>query len=485
MFSALHPGMRTGRPSPRGRTSARAEQRTLERSNAEDTTSEARRNTRAVLSVVEALTHATTADEVVAAALAAVRSAFDCAYGSWWQLDARDHVLRFAFDSGAATEELRRVSRDARVGEGEGLAGRAWETRDLYFVQDLRAMRDCPRAAVAERAGIRSGVCLPIIVDGTVRGTMDFFSPDVVQPSEERLSVLRGVATLVSSAIDRQEHIDASNRVTTRVRTVLEKITESARGVASAGDELRAASQQMRANADETSAQATAVSSTAAQVSGNVTTVATGTEEMASSIREIAESASNAARVASTAVRVVEQTNATVAALSESSAQIGKVVKMITAIAQQTNLLALNATIEAARAGEAGKGFAVVANEVKELAKETAKATEEIEQKIDAIQADTRGAVDAMAQVNGIIHQISDLQNTIASAVEEQTATTNEIGRHVGEAARGASSIAETITAVARTALGTTAGAEAVERAAGDLAHMGASLELIVSEATL
>src|SRR5437868_14229072 len=163
---------------------------------------------------------------------------------------------------------------------------------------------------------------------------------------------------------------------------------------------------------------------------------------MNASIREIAKNASEAARVAGTAVKVAETTNGTIAQLGVSSAEIGQVTKAITSIAQQTNLLALNATIEAARAGEAGKGFAVVANEVKELAKETARATEDIGQKIEAIQRDAHGAVQAIAQIGAIIHQIDDIQNTIASAVEEQTATTAEMGRNVGEAATRSSEIA-------------------------------------------
>ena len=223
------------------------------------------------------------------------------------------------------------------------------------------------------------------------------------------------------------------------------------------------------------------VSAAAEQVSKNVQTVATGTEEMGASIKEIAKSVQDAAKVAATAVRAAETTNATISKLGDSSAEIGKVIKVITSIAQQTNLLALNATIEAARAGEAGKGFAVVANEVKELAKETAKATEYISQKIEAIQSETKMAVDAIAEIGTVINKISDYQNTIASAVEEQTATTNEISRNVTEAARGSTEIAQNITGVATSARSTSAGAHDTQKAAGELSRMAAELQSIVT----
>ena len=148
-------------------------------------------------------------------------------------------------------------------------------------------------------------------------------------------------------------------------------------------------------------------------------------------------------------------------------------IKVITSIAQQTNLLALNATIEAARAGEAGKGFAVVANEVKELAKQTAKATEDISRKIEAIQGDTHGAVEAIGQIGKIINQINDIQNTIASAVEEQTATTGEISRNVAEAAKGSTEIAQNITGVAQAAREHDRGRGQHQQAADELARHG------------
>ncbi len=266
------------------------------------------------------------------------------------------------------------------------------------------------------------------------------------------------------------------------LQTLLRQVSESATVLASAARELTSVSQQMAANAEQTATQANVAAAAAEQVSSNVATVATGTEEMGASIKEIAKSANDAARVATTAVKVAGTTNAIVGKLGESSAEIGNVIKVITSIAQQTNLLALNATIEAARAGEAGKGFAVVANEVKELAKQTAKATEDISRKIEAIQGDTKGAVEAIAEIGKIINQINDIQNTIASAVEEQTATTGEISRNVAEAAQGSNEIAQNISGVAQAARSTTEGASNTKSSADELSRVALDLQKLVSQ---
>jgi methyl-accepting chemotaxis protein len=274
----------------------------------------------------------------------------------------------------------------------------------------------------------------------------------------------------------------AINKMSGSLKRTILAITENAVQVASASEELTAVSQQMSANAEETSAQAKVVSSATAQVSQNLQTVATGAEEMGASIKEIAKNATEAAKVATSAVKVAETANATVSKLGDSSTEIGQVIKVITSIAQQTNLLALNATIEAARAGEAGKGFAVVANEVKELAKETAKATEDISRKIEAIQTDTKAAVEAIASISEVINQVNGISNTIASAVEEQNATTNEMARNVSEAARGSGEITSNIAGVTEAAGSTSRGASDTQKAAQQLVETSRALRDLVGK---
>jgi methyl-accepting chemotaxis protein len=264
------------------------------------------------------------------------------------------------------------------------------------------------------------------------------------------------------------------------LRMSIRSIGQHAQTLAGSAEEFTAVSVQMSTTANGTAQRADEVSASARHVSGNVEALSAAAEEMTASIREIAQHSAEAARIASAAVAKADTTNATVRKLGDSSTGIGQVVQVITSIAEQTNLLALNATIEAARAGDAGKGFAVVANEVKELAKATAQATDEISQKISAIQIDTSEAVIAIGEIGDIIEQINALQTTVAGAVEEQTATTNEISRSVAEAAQGSGEITGNITQVAEDAQDTLRGTHEVHSAAAELAQMAAQLQQLV-----
>jgi methyl-accepting chemotaxis protein len=265
------------------------------------------------------------------------------------------------------------------------------------------------------------------------------------------------------------------------VREVMTAIGDSSTTLASATEELSASAQDMARLADESSAQSAIVASAAGQVSTNVQTVSAGSEQMGASIREIAQNATEATKVAQAATGAAASAHDSVSRLGSSSQEIGKVVKLITSIAEQTNLLALNATIEAARAGEPGKGYAVVAGEVKELASETAKATEDIARRVEAIQADTTGAVAAIGEIGTIIASINDYQLTIASAVEEQTATTNEMSRGVAEAATGSGEIAANITGVATSAATSSEVLSQMGGSVTELARMSADLRERVS----
>ena len=334
----------------------------LERAAVADGQQRDRQDLAAVGAVVREVAAASSRSEAVRLALDSIRRDFGWDYGSCWTIDAG--VLRFAEESGAVGEEFRAVTRTATFKEGVGLAGRAWRTRDLVFVPDLAEVTDCVRAPVAQRAGVRSGVCLPILVHGTVVGTMDFFVTTTLTLSPGRADALTSIAVLLGQALER---IDAADRL------------------AAAGSELVA------------------------------------------SIETVSRNIAAATAVAASGQHLTELANVEVARLGEYSGEIGDVVGVISRIAAQTNLLALNAAIEAARAGEYGRGFAVVANEVKDLANATAAATTDVSHRVATIQELVADVVGSLAGISKAVAEITDTQAVISEVLAEQVKVTHAI----------------------------------------------------------
>lgn len=311
----------------------------------------------AVGDVVREVSTASSRSVALRRALDTIRRDFGWDYGSCWTVEDDGTVLRFAEESGDVGDEFRAVTRSATFREGVGLAGRAWRARDLVFVADLAEVTDCVRAPVAQVAGVRSGVCLPILVHGTVVGTMDFFVTATLTLSPGRADALRSIATLLGQALER---IDAAERLTAAGRELVTSIEKVSTNIAAA---------------------------TAVAVSGQ---------------------------------QLTDAANVEVARLGEYSGEIGDVVDVISRIAGQTNMLALNAAIEAARAGESGRGFAVVAKEVKDLADETARATADVRHRVATIQDLVADVVRSLAGIGDAVSEITDTQAAIGEVLAEQ-----------------------------------------------------------------
>jgi methyl-accepting chemotaxis protein len=390
--------------------------------------------------------------------------------------DAGDLVgwsqTREAVISPIATKVLADIDQLAQRRESKSAAAAADAVADYHSTRTTLVAVIAVGAALALAAGL-------LVARTITRGLRR------VQATAEALA--GGDLTRTADLVSRDEvgrTAAALDGALAELRSVMGSVVASADAVAASSEELSASSAQISAAAEETATQSSVVSTAAEDVSRNVATVAAGAEQMGASIREISQNAAQAAQVAAEGVTEARTATGTIERLGVSSEEIGAVVRTITAIAGQTHLLALNATIEAARAGAAGAGFAVVAHEVKELAQETAKATEDIARRVEAIQGDTGSAVAAIGRISTVISSINDFQLTIASAVEEQTATTTEMARSVQQAASGSTGIAGTISGVSTAAGSTTQALAQTRTAVDELARMAADLRAGVARFT-
>jgi methyl-accepting chemotaxis protein len=398
-------------------------------------------------------------------------------FGSIWFPEKSENNLLCNITYGTINSSFVNKSKDTKFERGIGLVGKAWDKKESFFVTDLKLLSDCPRLDVAKSCSVSSAVAIPLIFNDECLGVLEFIGVKNRNLSAQNQALLQIIGNSfadaylrVLTAIDISENEkrvkailkvvegarngdltlkleddkkDAIGLIAESLkdlfvgfRSNIATIAQNANGLATASDILSQVGNELRAGTAEVSSRVESVSTISSDIENTIVNVVTGTEQMAESIREIARSAAEAASIATQAVRETQLSSEKVTKLGDSSAEIGEVIKVITNIASQTNLLALNATIEAARAGEAGKGFAVVANEVKELAKETAKATDNISRRISAIQSDTKEVVHTINSVREIILRVNDVSNAIASAVEEQNATTTEMNQSVDSAAR-------------------------------------------------
>lgn len=430
-----------------------------------------------VLKVLEKIREAATGAEAVAVAMATIREVLGWTYATYWRFDENARQAIWQSDSGYTEDLPRPFGDEQRTRPGQGLVGRTVESTAPIGTNDLGTLGDEALRARAEKAGLKAVVSVPLWVKGQRLGALVFWHNQTMELTPRLLSALLDVGWMISSAIARE----SMDRLLHDLRASMKAIAGNAAELSRSSSVLRTVSDEMFGTAEVASERSGQATSSAAAIESSVEKVTMAVAELESSVNEISSNCTEASDVANKAVSLADSAKVEMDSLGSASREIGRVVKLITSVASQTNLLALNATIEAARAGEAGRGFAVVAHEVKELAKTTGKATEDIQERIYAVQARVEASIASIESIVETIADVSRISSQIATAVQQQSATTHELSRSLNAVRVSTKDVVASIGTVKGAAEGATTGAGNTKLAAAELAQLATGLNGLVA----